>query len=815
MSPSRYRQARTLVRRLCRLPEQPPADFKQNIARLRDHFERFNVDTSELCQWFMGLRKQYGDPDSPAGFGLVGDFLLEPHLDNLQPDEPERDRWRLAVFDQIAKIRKVNELAGHPLPKNLLAALDQVAAQTQTPTAHHLFDRLRTLEPAHRLVLLKAAAEWIVARYQRGVENWVRHHAEWQKEKDEWERRHPTLTEEIRDRFTDLFKQLNDPERGDKPGIRRKKPRICPYDRMKPNLNNCIYAGQKGHGPLCWKYVDFVKDRKAKNQRFNEKHFGDNAADYLAFRAGGNTHRIALDRLFKKEPKCRPWFNLAWPEYLRFMNLNEQTVVQQGQLPHCRKIGQTFENSNCQWNPHTHLCLQYKRALAQLDDATIQLEPLYRQWRAEFLAGPRKPSFKYPSTRELPMPKIFGDRFHQIDFDRSVLRLRLDDMAAEQWLEFAFIPWPKGYRPSKKDVQVTSVHVNFVGTRARAGFRFDVPHENSPFACTQDELDELRSRQFPRPAQDQEFLNAARQRLIDSFPGNPDADLRLLAVDLGETGAHAAVYQGRTHERDIPLPIVKINKAYTSLPEKLEKNPRDTKMRGSLDLPKDDPRGLRKEHTAQHLKTIADGAAKLAERRQPDVPDTVTLQDHDFRGLKRHITWMIRDWARHNAAQIVAAAEQHRCHLIVFESLRNFKAPGYDKMDPDKKRRLAMFAYGRIRRKVVEKAVERGMRVVTAPYFKSSQFCSACGHEQLNKGLWRKNKSNAQFHCECGDSRAQTAKAQSAQQPSPQSDSSKPKPKCACTARLNSDANAARVLARVFWDEIHLPTRRPESASRP
>ena len=36
------------------------------------------------------------------------------------------------------------------------------------------------------------------------------------------------------------------------------------------------------------------------------------------------------------------------------------------------------------------------------------------------------------------------------------------------------------------------------------------------------------------------------------------------------------------------------------------------------------------------------------------------------------------------------------------------------------------------------------------------------------------------------------------------------RPPCKCTATLNSDANAARVLARVFWDEIRLPSPKDE-----
>jgi hypothetical protein len=158
---------------------------------------------------------------------------------------------------------------------------------------------------------------------------------------------------------------------------------------------------------------------------------------------------------------------------------------------------------------------------------------------------------------------------------------------------------------------------------------------------------------------------------------------------------------------------------------------------------------------------------------------------------------MIRDWVRHNVAQIIAAAEEHKCDLIVFESLRGFRPRGYDEMDPQQKRRLAFFAYGRVRRKVVEKAVERGMRVVTAPYGYSSQICSQCGHEQQNKGLLRKNKSARRFKCECGAPQAQ-GKKDAAPRPAPAR-------QCPCRADLDSDANAARVLARVFWGEIVLP----------
>jgi IS605 OrfB family transposase len=338
---------------------------------------------------------------------------------------------------------------------------------------------------------------------------------------------------------------------------------------------------------------------------------------------------------------------------------------------------------------------------------------------------------------------------------------------------------------------VTSVNINFLGSRARVGFQFDVLHQKSRVSCPQDEIDELRSRRFPRHAQDQEFLESARSLILESF-GESECQLRVLAVDLGEAGAQAAVYQGRRYQADVPLRIVKIDQCYSSFPEVLKK---DELRSPPPKFPKDrdtDWRGLRKEHVGHHLGQLNTGAEQIAIRRQEDGPGLVTLRDHDFRGLTRHVQWMIRDWARHNASQIIAVAQEQRCDLIVFESLRGFRPRGYDQMDPAQKRRLAFFAYGQVRHKVVEKAVERGMRVVTVPYGYSSQICSACGHQQQHEKRCKDNKKNRQFECECGDPKAKVPE---------------PRPTCRCTAKLNSDANAARVLARVFWGEINLPAR--------
>jgi IS605 OrfB family transposase len=271
--------------------------------------------------------------------------------------------------------------------------------------------------------------------------------------------------------------------------------------------------------------------------------------------------------------------------------------------------------------------------------------------------------------------------------------------------------------------------------------------------------------------------------------------LRILAVDLGEAGARAASYEGHTFQADIPLRIVKIDQCYASVPPFLKK---DEQRQPRPGFNKDDPRGLRKEHVGRHLEQIQRGAEAIAQHRQEEGTEPATLRDSDYRGLTRHLRWMIRDWARHNASQIIAAAELQRCDLIVFESLRGFRPRGYDEMDPQQKRRLAFFAYGRVRSKVIEKAVERGIRVVTVPYGFSSQICSTCGHLQKNKGRLRKNKADHRFACECGDTNAK--------EPAPQ-------PQCKCSVRQDSDANAARVLARVFWGEIVLPQREPILAS--
>jgi hypothetical protein len=792
------------VRRVCRLPGEDRADFARKVARLREHFERFNVDTAYLCQWIMGLRKQYGDGDNnPASFGTLGDFILEPSLEGASADEKTRDRWRLHVFDDVAGYRRVSTLDDRPIPASLRAAMGQAAAALpgqaeKNDNVVRLFARLRTLEPQHRLVLLKSAAEWIVARYLRGVENWRRGHKAWSDEKADWEKARPQLTTVIREKYTTVYKQLKDPKRDDQPGLRKKNPRICPYERLKQNIDNCCYAGRTGHDPLCWKYHEFVKAQKVKDPTFNDKRFFEDAQKFAKYCAKNGVHNPsnvflspqAANALFADAPQQARTdhlnrFKRNWAAYLQAVNVTASTAVEKGCLPHCAKLGEKFEKSACTWNPHTKYCLEYKRALTNpdngLDDADLALEPVYREWRRDFLAGPRKPEFRYPCARDLPMPKVFGDSFFEVDFDRSVLRLRLDDMKQGEWIEFGFIHWPRDYSPSREQIKsmVTSIHINFVSpSRVRAGFRFDVEHKQSRFAVSQDELDDLRSKTFPRRAHDQQFIDAARKRLLETFEGDPAKDLRILSIDMGMSGAHAALYLGTRHLHDVAIPIHKFDKLYTDVPVVFA-HKKDNEGNVTPDA-----RGLRKEHVGLHLKCIADGASKIAMTRQRDTENPAQAPlDSDFRGLKRHIRWMIRDWARLNAKQIIGIAEEHRCDVIVFESLRGGGSPDYHKIGDDAERQKAervIYAYGQVRRKVTEKAVERGMRTVTAPYHKSSQVCHACGTLQENHGLWEKNKRQKKFACE------------------------------QCKRVTDSDANAARVLTRVFLGEINLPDPRSE-----
>jgi hypothetical protein len=368
-----------------------------------------------------------------------------------------------------------------------------------------------------------------------------------------------------------------------------------------------------------------------------------------------------------------------------------------------------------------------------------------------------------------------------VDFERSILRLRLDDMASDEFIEFGFRPWPEDYDKQPSEVEITSAHISFVGPRARVGFRFGVKHKASRFGVTQDELDNLRSQEYPRARQDVAFLNEARKRLIDTFGGR-DGEMRVLSVDLGEKRGYAALFEGRNVLHVEPLKISKSDKL-TSGDEDTQQH--GARGRNEAEATRKPGLGLTRQHVGLHQKSFSESAKEIATKRaalsdDPSVP--ATLGVHDMRTLTRHVRWMIRDWSRLNAKQIVEIAERAEADVIVFESQRGFSAPGYDEVrKTDKKIGKAFFAYGSVRRKVAEKAVERGMRVVTVPYRYSSQVCSACGRRQEGTTALKKRKTGKRlFTCEHDG----------------------------CTLHkegMNSDENAARVLGRVFWGEIELP----------
>jgi len=764
MAGTRYKESRTLVRGLRRLSDESREDFKCKVLRLRRQFEQFNIDVSELCQWLMVLR-----PGGKKGCDATKEFwefFLEPERFLKEEDKDESDRYRRMVFDVAAGLEAESSITNAGLCQLVMESVREAAKLSLTPTAKTLFKRLYVLDASHRQVLLKAAAEWIVARYLRGYQNWERQHEEWVKEKAEWEKEHPELTESVREEFNGIFKGLN---------IRIKKPRVCKWEQLKAGKDNCEYAGEaigkKRHSILCVKYKKFLDSYGRKSgagKNFNKKYFVENAKDYIKLRTTSRgTNDVAMDRFLREYPKAR-WFPQAWEAYLKALEINEETVLKGGdKLPHCVKFGADQE---CQYNKHTNECQEYRKCLEKRSDLQ-EFEVAYREWRAEYLTGPAKPSFRYPSQRTLPTPKIFGEGYFRVDFANSVLELRLEDKGEGEFERFGFAPWPRDYQPQPQDAEITSVHVNFVGTRARAGFHFKVQHKESRFGVSQDEIDELRSRKYPRQAQDQQFLDEARKRLLESFHGDAERELRILAVDLGTLGGAAAVFEGRYFKNSEPLKIIKIDRIYDKLPTQ-DKTAEQSKLPEELKKLKE--KGLSKEHVGRHLESWASGEKEIAERRGKS-----GIGEYDMRRLSLHVRWMIRDWVRLNTSQIIETAERNKVDLIVFESMRGFRAPGYDKLDEDKKRRLAFFAHGRIRHKVRGKAVERGMLVVTVPYLKSSQFCAKCGKEQQDRKTWEKNKRAHRFSCE------------------------------ECGHKANSDENAAGVLGRVFWGEIELPKKLP------
>jgi len=754
---TRYGESRTLARGLCRLPGQTREEFKQNVRELRRHLERFNLDASELCQWLMGLRPggKHGGESTQAFW----EFFLNPAKSLNDEDKGKTDEVRRAAFDVVAGWSAKDCLDEYSLEPPLPESVRAVKKLPLTPTAKNLFERIRNYEDGHRALLLKAVAEWVDARYWSGVQKQKPRYDAWHKEKDEWEKKHPELTEEARDKFTEIFRQM---------GVRDKRARVCSWERLKGSRDNCEYAGErvgkKNHAPLCAKYKKFFNEYSKKphvGKNF-KSHFVENAKKYLKDKKTGRQPSM-------KESLRQKWFPGAWEEYRKAIGVDEKTILNKhnGCLPHCVEFG---DDVDCEHNKHTDLCRQYKSGLDNRPELQ-EVEGLYREWRGLYLSGPKKPSFRYPSSKALPMPKIFGKGFYRADFDRSVLELRLEGMPKGEFLSFGFKPWPEDYSPQPGETEITSVHINFIGTRGRAGFRFSTPHKQSRFGISQDELDELRSRVYPRQAQDGEFLKEARQRLLSSFTG-AEGDLKMMAVDLGTGGGGAVLFKGREYIETVPLKVVKIDELFERRPDKI--NGKEVPV-GS---------GLNVEHAGRHLEKWAEKASKVAQKRSENKNKAGAsgLGSHDLRRLSLHMRRMYKDWVRLNAKQIIETADNNSVDLIVFESMRGFSVPGRDKLGEKfekEKRRKAFWSHGRIRHKVKEKAVERGMRVIGVPYFKSSQICAECRAPQENHGLWTKNKTKKLFKCE------------------------------KCRHESNSDENAARLLGRVFWGEIELPVAPP------
>jgi hypothetical protein len=151
------------------------------VQLLREHFQTFNVDASEICQWLMGIRP--GNKREIEGTEPFWDFIIEPSDTLTDVDEDEIDKHRRRVFDVVIGIQP-DESPSPPPPDSLLESMRLVATIPKTPTAERLFQRLGKYEPSHRQILIKAAAEWIVTRYQNGVKNWEPRHKEWEKERE-------------------------------------------------------------------------------------------------------------------------------------------------------------------------------------------------------------------------------------------------------------------------------------------------------------------------------------------------------------------------------------------------------------------------------------------------------------------------------------------------------------------------------------------------------------------------------------------------------------------------------------------------------
>jgi hypothetical protein len=254
-SETRYGQSRTLVRGLRRLNEESREDFRKKVFLLRRQHEQFNINASEICQWLMGLRP--GGKKGSDNTKSFWEFFLEPEKFLKEEERDNGDRYRRIIFDIAARLRTTHESSDNGLNQAIISSAELVRDIQATETAKKLFERMGRLRESHRQVLLKASAEWIVSKYLRGYENWVRQHEEWAKEKTEWEKNHPELAEELRKEFNGIFKELK---------IQKKNPRICEWEQLKGNKDNCKWAGErirnikKNHAALFLKSCKFFKD---------------------------------------------------------------------------------------------------------------------------------------------------------------------------------------------------------------------------------------------------------------------------------------------------------------------------------------------------------------------------------------------------------------------------------------------------------------------------------------------------------------------------------------------------------------------------
>jgi len=206
MGRTRYGGSRTLVRRLRRLPDESRKEFRAKVSCLRKQFEEFNRDASEICQWLMSLR-----PGGKKGCDATKEFwhfVLEPERFLADKDGDEADKYRRLAFDAAAGIDGGTKIVDVGLSGSLVESIGAVGNLALTPTAARLFERLCALDRSHREVLIKAAAEWILAHYLRGYQNWECQHEQWEREKAEWEKEHPELTESIRQQFNEIFKRI-------------------------------------------------------------------------------------------------------------------------------------------------------------------------------------------------------------------------------------------------------------------------------------------------------------------------------------------------------------------------------------------------------------------------------------------------------------------------------------------------------------------------------------------------------------------------------------------------------------------------------